>query len=310
MNKTTLVIMAAGIGSRFGGGIKQLEPVGPNNEIIMDYSIYDAISAGFNKIIFIIRKDIEKDFINIIENRIKSICDKLNIEIQYAFQDLNNIPKGIIVPKDRKKPWGTGHAILSCKELINEPFAVINADDYYGKQAFKNVYNFLQNYKKTEPNHFCMSGFILKNTLSENGGVNRGICKLDDNNYLTNIEEMNNIIKKDNKAFSNEKEIDLNSNVSMNMWGLTPEFLNLLEKGFESFFNNIEGNELKVEYELPTFIGELLEKNLISVKVLETSDRWFGVTYKEDKKFVVDSFKKLIEDGVYSKNLFENLIKK
>ena len=155
-----------------------------------------------------------------------------------------------------------------------------------------------------------MSGFILKNTLSENGGVNRGICKLDDNNYLTNIEEMNNIIKKDNKAFSNEKEIDLNSNVSMNMWGLTPEFLNLLEKGFESFFNNIEGNELKAEYELPTFIGELLEKDLISVKVLETSDRWFGVTYKEDKKFVVDSFKKLIEDGVYSKNLFENLIKK
>ena len=305
MNKTTLVIMAAGIGSRFGGGIKQLEPVGPNNEIIMDYSIYDAISAGFNKIIFIIRKDIEKDFINIIENRIKSICDKLNIEIQYAFQDLNNIPKGIIVPKDRKKPWGTGHAILSCKELINEPFAVINADDYYGKQAFKNVYNFLQNYKKTEPNHFCMSGFILKNTLSENGGVNRGICKLDDNNYLTNIEEMNNIIKKDNKAFSNEKEIDLNSNVSMNMWGLTPEFLNLLEKGFESFFNNIEGNELKAEYELPTFIGELLEKDLISVKVLETSDRWFGVTYKEDKKFVVDSFKKLIEDGVYSKNLYK-----
>ena len=215
------------------------------------------------------------------------------------------IPKGKIVPKDRKKPWGTGHAILSCKELINEPFAVINADDYYGKQAFKNVYNFLQNYKKTEPNHFCMSGFILKNTLSENGGVTRGICKLDDNNYLTNIEETTDIIKKDNKAFSNEKEIDINSNVSMNMWGLTPEFLNLLEKGFESFFNNIEGNELKAEYLLPAFIGELLEKDLISVKVLETSDRWFGVTYKEDKKFVVDSFKKLIEDGVYSKNLYK-----
>ena len=304
MNKTTLVIMAAGIGSRFGKGIKQLEPVGPNNEIIMDYSIHDAIAAGFNKIIFIIRKDIEKDFINIIGNRIKSICDKLNVEVQYAFQDLNNIPKGITVPKDRKKPWGTGHAILSCKELINEPFAVINADDYYGKQAFKNVYNFLQNYKKTEPNHFCMSGFILKNTLSENGGVTRGICKLDDNNYLTNIEETTDIIKKDNKAFSNEKEIDINSNVSMNMWGLTPEFLNLLEKGFESFFNNIEGNELKAEYLLPAFIGELLEKDLISVKVLETSDRWFGVTYKEDKKFVIDSFKKLIEDGVYSKNLY------
>ena len=304
MNKTTLVIMAAGIGSRFGGGIKQLEPVGPNNEIIMDYSIHDAIAAGFNKIIFIIRKDIEKDFINIIGNRIKSICDKLNVEIQYAFQDLNNIPKGITVPKDRKKPWGTGHAILSCKELINEPFAVINADDYYGKQAFKNVYNFLQNYKKTEPNHFCMSGFILKNTLSENGGVTRGICKLDDNNYLTNIEETTDIIKKDNRAFSNEKEIDINSNVSMNMWGLTPEFLDLLEKGFKSFFNNIEGNELKAEYLLPAFIGELLEKNLISVKVLETSDKWFGVTYKEDKKFVVDSFKKLIEDGVYSKNLY------
>ena len=149
-----------------------------------------------------------------------------------------------------------------------------------------------------------MSGFILKNTLSENGGVTRGICKLDDNNYLTNIEETTDIIKKDNRAFSNEKEIDINSNVSMNMWGLTPEFLDLLEKGFKSFFNNIEGNELKAEYLLPAFIGELLEKNLISVKVLETSDKWFGVTYKEDKKFVVDSFKKLIEDGVYSKNLY------
>lgn len=300
--KISLVIMAAGLGSRFGQGIKQLEPVGLNNEIIMDYSIHDAIKAGFNKIVFIIRKDIEEEFNKSIGNRIKNICDRLGVEVCYAFQSLEDLPKGIILPEGRKKPWGTGQAILACKDLINEPFAVINADDYYGKETFENIYNFFKEYNTSKSYEYCMSGFILKNTLSDNGGVTRGVCKVDRDNFLKEIVETKNIIKKDNK------EIDYNSNVSMNMWGFTPEFIELLEDGFKKFFENIEGEELTKEYLLPIYIGELLEKNKISVKVLKTNDRWFGITYKEDKDLVVNSFKKLIEKGEYSSNLFEDLL--
>lgn len=306
--KVSLVIMAAGLGSRFGQGIKQLEPVGLNNEIIMDYSIHDAIKAGFNKIIFIIRKDLEEEFDKVIGNRIKNICNRLGIEVCYAFQSLEDLPREIILPEGRKKPWGTGQAILACKNLVNEPFAVINADDYYGKEAFKNIYSFLSSCNKTKPYEFCMSGFVLKNTLSDNGGVTRGICKFNEDNYLEEIVETKNITKKDNKAFVNDKEIDYNSNVSMNMWGFNPEFIELLEEGFEKFFENIEGEELTKEYLLPIYIGELLKEKKISVKVLETNDKWFGITYKEDKDLVVNSFKELIEKGVYSNNLFEDLL--
>ena len=306
--KISLVIMAAGLGSRFGQGIKQLEPVGLNNEIIMDYSIHDAIKAGFNKIIFIIRKDIEEEFNKAIGNRIKNICDRLDVELCYAFQSLEDLPEGIILPDERKKPWGTGQAILACKNLVNEPFAVINADDYYGKEAFEKIYNFLKDYNTSESYKFCMSGFMLKNTLSDNGGVTRGVCKVDSDNFLKEIIETKNIIKKDNKAFSDDKEIDYNSNVSMNMWGFTPEFIELLEEGFKKFFENIKGEELTKEYLLPIYIGELLEKNKISVKVLKTNDKWFGITYKEDKDLVVNSFKNLIEKGEYSSNLFEDLL--
>lgn len=306
--KISLVIMAAGLGSRFGQGIKQLEPVGLNNEIIMDYSIHDAIKAGFNKIVFIIRKDIEEEFNKAIGNRIKNICDRLGVEVYYAFQSLEDLPENVTLPNERKKPWGTGQAILACKNLVNEPFAVINADDYYGKEAFENIYNFFKEYKSSKPYEYCMSGFILKNTLSDNGGVTRGVCKVEDDNFLKEIVETKNIIKKDDKAFVNDEEIDYNSNVSMNMWGFTPEFIELLEEGFKKFFENIEGEELTKEYLLPIYIGELLEKNKISVKVLKTNDRWFGITYKEDKDLVVNSFKKLIEKGVYSSNLFEDLL--
>lgn len=306
--KISLVVMAAGLGSRFGQGIKQLEPVGLNNEIIMDYSIHDAIKAGFNKIVFIIRKDIEEEFSKVIGNRIKNVCNRLGIEVCYAFQSLEDLPREIILPEGRKKPWGTGQAILSCKDLINEPFAVINADDYYGKEAFKNIYSFLSNCDKAKPYEFCMSGFVLKNTLSDNGGVTRGICKFNEDDYLEEIVETKNIIKKDNKAFVNDKEIDYNSNVSMNMWGFTPEFIELLEEGFKKFFENMEGEELTKEYLLPIYIGELLKEKKISVKVLETNDKWFGITYKEDKDLVVNSFKKLIEKGIYSNNLFEDLL--
>ena len=306
--KISLVIMAAGLGSRFGQGIKQLEAVGLNNEIIMDYSIHDAIKAGFNKIIFIIRKDIKEEFNKAIGNRIKNICDRLGIEVCYVFQSLEDLPEGIILPDERKKPWGTGQAILACKNLVNEPFVVINADDYYGKEAFENIYNFLKEYNTSKSYEYCMSGFILKNTLSDNGGVTRGICKVDSDNLLKEIVETKNIIKKDDKAFVDDKEIDYNSNVSMNMWGFTPEFMELLEEGFKKFFENIEGEELTKEYLLPIYIGELLEKNKISVKVLKTNDRWFGITYKEDKDLVVNSFKNLIEKGEYSSNLFEDLL--
>ena len=303
MTKISLVIMAAGIGSRFGGGIKQLEPVGPNGKIIMDYSIYDAIKSGFNKIIFIIRKDIEKNFKEVIGNRIEKICKKLNVEVHYVYQELENIPSDFKVPKERKKPWGTGHAVLACKDIIKEPFVVINADDYYGKNSFKNMYEFLSK----NNNKFCMVGFKLKNTLSDNGGVTRGICQVDKNDYLTEIIETSDITKIGKKVFAEENEIDINSNVSMNMWGLTPEFINTLEQGFIEFLEK-EVNNIKSEYLLPIFIGELLKENRIKVKVLETKDKWFGVTYKEDKELVKNSFKGLIERGEYQENLFEDIL--
>ena len=312
--KTSLVIMAAGIGSRFGGGIKQLEPVGMHGEIIMDYSIHDAIEAGFNKIIFIIRKDIEEAFREVIGERIEAICKQLNVEIDYAFQAIDDLPKGVKLPKDRTKPWGTGQAVLACKGLIKEPFAVINADDYYGKESFFKLHDFLEEYTPEKPTDFCAAGFILKNTLSENGGVTRGVCQVNENGYLTGIDETKNIVKVGNKAAVQKEDgqepIDENSHVSMNMWGLTPEFVGLLEEGFVEFFENIKGDEakeLKGEYLLPIYIDELLKKGTVSVRLLETQDKWFGVTYKEDKPVVVESFAKLIADGVYQKDLFADL---
>ena len=312
--KTALVIMAAGIGSRFGGGIKQLEPVGMHGEIIMDYSIHDAIEAGFNKIVFIIRKDIEDAFKEAIGNRIEKICSDLNVEIEYAFQERENLPEGIECPADRTKPWGTGQAVLACKDVLHEPFAVINADDYYGKEAFTKLHTFLENYTPEKANEFCMAGFILKNTLSENGAVTRGICETNTEGLLTAVHETSNIVKTADGAAVNEEgsltPVDADSYVSMNMWGLTPEFIDLLEKGFVEFFEKTDAVKiLKAEYLLPIYIDELLQKGEVSVKVLDSNDKWFGVTYKEDKDFVVDSFKKLIQNGVYEENLFDDLLK-
>lgn len=312
--KTALVIMAAGIGSRFGGGIKQLEPVGMHDEIIMDYSIHDAIEAGFNKIVFIIRKDIEDAFKEAIGNRIEKICSDLNVEIEYAFQERENLPEGIECPADRTKPWGTGQAVLACKDVLHEPFAVINADDYYGKEAFTKLHTFLENYTPEKANEFCMAGFILKNTLSENGAVTRGICETTADGLLTAVHETSNIVKTADGAAVNEDgtltPVDADSYVSMNMWGLTPEFIDLLEKGFVEFFEKTDAEKiLKAEYLLPIYIDELLQKGEVSVKVLDSNDKWFGVTYKEDKDFVVDSFKKLIQNGVYEEKLFDDLLK-
>lgn len=310
--KTTLVIMAAGIGSRFGGGIKQLAPVGMHGEIIMDYSIHDAIEAGFNKIVFIIRKDIKEAFKEAIGDRIEKICKDLNVEIAYAYQELDALPEGIELPKDRTKPWGTGQAVLACKDVLHEPFAVINADDYYGKEAFAKLHEFLVNYTPEKANEFCMAGFILKNTLSENGSVTRGVCELNGEGYLTAVHETHNIVKTEEGAAADTEEglkvIDPESYVSMNMWGLTPEFVGVLEDGFREFFENMGDKDiLKAEYLLPIYIDELLQADKVSVKVLDSHDKWFGVTYKEDKDYVVKSFAKLIEDGVYAERLFEDL---
>ena len=308
--QTTLLIMAAGIGSRFGGGIKQLEPVDETGHIIMDYSIHDAIEAGFNKVVFIIRKDIENEFKEVIGDRIAGICSEHNVTVDYAFQDINDIPG--VLPEGRTKPWGTGQAVLAAKDVLTTPFIVINADDYYGKESFFKLHDFLEEYTPEKPTDFCAAGFILKNTLSENGGVTRGVCQVNENGYLTGIDETKNIVKVGNKAAVQKEDgqepIDENSHVSMNMWGLTPEFVETLEKGFKEFFEKPDVDVLKGEYLLPIYIDELLQKGEVTVKVLETQDKWFGVTYKEDKDSVVESFKKLIEEGVYKEKLFDDIL--
>jgi len=302
MAKAALVIMAAGIGSRFGGGIKQLEPVGPNGEIIMDYSIYDAMEAGFDKVIFVIRKDLEKDFKEVIGNRIERV-----VEVAYAFQEKDDIPEPYKTRyADRKKPWGTGQAILACKDIVQEPFLVINADDYYGKEAYVEAYRYLtQSAKKSNKLQISMVGFVLGNTLSENGGVTRGICKVDENQVLLDVVETKNIIKTEKGAAiltdDQEIEVDANSPVSMNMWGLCPEFFEILEKGFSEFLEEKAEDYQKAEYLLPTIIGGLLRDEKAEVKVLKSNDRWFGVTYREDKEFVVASVKGLVDSGAYER---------
>jgi len=305
MGKATLVVMAAGIGSRFGGGIKQLAPVGPNGEIIMDYSIYDAMEAGFDKVVFVIRKDLEKDFKEVIGNRMEKI-----VEVAYAYQEVTDIPETYRTAyADRTKPWGTGQAILCCKDVVKEPFLVINADDYYGKQAYVEAYNHLvSEQKQNEKIQISMVGFVLGNTLSENGGVTRGVCKVDANQMLTDIVETKNIVKTEEGAAirteGGDIQIDISSPVSMNMWGLQPEFFDVLETGFDEFLQNCGEDYIKAEYLLPTIVGDLLGANKAEVTVLQSADKWFGVTYKEDKDAVMASVRGLVDAGVYPERLF------
>ena len=304
MSKVTLVVMAAGIGSRFGGGIKQLEAVGPNGEIIMDYSIHDALEAGFNKVVFVIRKDLEKDFKEIIGRRMEKL-----VEVEYAYQELNDIPERFLKKTEgRKKPWGTGQAILCCKDVVDEPFLVINADDYYGKEAYREAYAYLTGRKDDNAYEACMVGFVLKNTLSDNGGVTRGVCKVDEHRMLSEIVETSNIVKTaEGAAVQTESglvPIDVESEVSMNMWGLSPKFFEVLDKGFDEFLEKLNPENLKGEYLLPTIIGDLLKEGKMKVEVRKSHDEWFGVTYKEDKPDVVAAIQKLITDGVYPEKLF------
>ena len=299
--QTTLLIMAAGIGSRFGGGIKQLEPVDEQGHIIMDYSIHDAIEAGFNKVVFIIRKDIENEFKDVIGNRIEAVCKAHSVTVEYVFQDINDIPGEL--PEGRTKPWGTGQAVLAAKDVLTTPFVVINADDYYGKEGFREIHDYL-----VKGGQSCMAGFVLKNTLSDNGGVTRGICKMDEYNNLTEIVETSNIVKNAEGAVADGVKLDTESLVSMNMWGLAPEFLKTLESGFQYFFEKVvPENLIKEEFLIPTFIGELLAEGRISVKVLRTNDTWYGMTYKEDVAAVKDSFREMLEKGIYREELFADL---
>lgn len=307
MRETALVIMAAGIGSRFGGGIKQLEPMGPGGEIIMDYSIHDALEAGFNKIVFIIRKDLEQDFREIIGRRIEKIAP-----VEYVYQELDRLPEGYTVPEGRKKPWGTGHAVLMVKDLVKEPFMVINADDYYGKEGFRKLHDYMVRDMDTRSDVYeiCMGGFILANTLSENGTVTRGVCQMNPDGTLKSVEETYGIQVKDGRLEASDVDgspvqVSLDQHVSMNMWGLPPRFLDELEKDFPRFLDNIREGDLKAEYLLPTIIGNLVRAGRARVRVLETRDKWFGVTYREDKEAVVAAIRRLIADGVYKERLYD-----
>ena len=307
MKKTALVIMAAGIGSRFGGGLKQLEPVGPGGEIIMDYSIHDALEAGFDRIVFVIRHDLEKDFREVIGDRIEKIAP-----VSYAFQELDDIPSGFTVPQDRKKPWGTGQAVLSVRDIVNEPFLVINADDYYGKEVFQKIHDYMTgDMDENAPVYdICMGGFILANTLSDNGGVTRGVCEVGEDEILRAVRETYNIIKTAEGLTASDKEgnpvtVREDQHVSMNMWGLTPAFIKELERGFPEFLSGLKEGDLKSEYLLPTIIDQMIKDGRARVKVLETRDHWFGVTYKEDKEGVAESIRALISQGVYPEKLFQ-----
>ena len=288
-NKMTLAVLAAGMGSRFGG-LKQIEPLGPNGQVIIDYSVYDAVEAGFNKAVLIIKKEIEHDFREVIGKRIEKMID-----VDYAFQELDKVPSWFNVPQDRTKPWGTGHAILCARDVIDSPFAVINSDDYYGKEAYGLIYDFLS--KGTD--EFCMAGFQLKNTLTDNGTVSRGVCEVGADGKLSSIVERTKI--KDCKYTDDgETWFDLPDDtlVSMNMWGYTTKVFDFLEEGFDKFLKD-NGTALKSEYFLPLMVDDVIKTGKTSVSVLPTNSRWYGVTYKEDKDSVVKAFKELTDKGLY-----------
>ena len=307
MKDTALVIMTAGIGSRFGGGIKQLEPVGPGGEIIMDYSIHDAMEAGFNKVIFIIRKDLEKDFKEIIGNRIEKL-----IPVEYAYQELEDLPAGYEVTPGRTKPWGTVQAVLSVKGMVDGPFLVINADDYYGREGFRKIHDYMAERMDSQSDVYdiCMGGFVLSNTLSDNGTVTRGVCQVDEQGILTNVTETYNIQMKEDGLHATDESgapvsISPSQPVSMNMWGLPAGFVQELENGFPAFLDSLKEGDIKSEYLLPKIIDNLVQNKRARVTVLDTPDKWFGVTYKEDKQAVTDAIRGLIEAGVYKEKLFE-----
>lgn len=304
MKKPILVIMAAGMGSRYGGQ-KQIDPIDEQGHIIIDFSIYDAIAAGFRKVIFVIKEENREVFHSAIGYRVEK-----HVEIEYVYQDIFNIPKGYKVPEGRVKPWGTGHAILSCIKAISGPFAVINADDYYGKSAFRVMYDYLSTHRDSDQYKYAMVGYDVENTLTENGFVSRGVCEVDKDNNLVTINERTHIEKRNDKAAYTEDginflDIEKGTKVSMNFWGFTNSILTELDMKFSEFLKeNLDMNPLKSEFYIPSVVDELIKENKAEVKVLESADRWYGVTYKEDKEQVVKAIKNLKEMGLYPENLF------
>lgn len=302
----TLVVLAAGLGTRFAGGIKQLQPVGPNGEIIMEYSIHDAIEAGFNRIIFIIRHDIQALFDAAIGSRIRAVCAEKGVEVLCAYQEKENLPGGFVCPPERIKPWGTGHALLSCKGMLHDGFVVLNADDYYGKDSFRKAYGFLDSLEADSEGVYGLIGFRLGNTLSDHGGVTRGLCRTEDG-WLTHIVETKNVIKNRDGAqaevFGEVRNIPGDIPVSMNMWGFTPDVLDKLETRFVEFLEE-NVHQPKSEFLIPVEMGELLHRQAIRIRVLPTSSRWFGMTYAEDIPGVREAFREMAEDGTYVSPLF------
>ena len=305
MKKPVLVIMAAGMGSRYGG-LKQIDPVDEQGDIIMDFSLFDARRAGFEKVVFIIKKQNEKDFREAVGDRISQ-----QMEVSYVFQELTNLPEGFSVPEGRIKPFGTGHAILSCIDEIDGPFAVINADDYYGADAFVKIYDYLSSHQDDDKYRYCMVGYILGNTLTDHGHVARGVCSTDEKGYLADIHERTHIEKtKDGAAYTEDDgqtwtDISTDSIVSMNMWGFSASILKELKERFSLFLQeNLEKNPLKCEYFLPSVVDALLKEDKATVEVLTSRDKWYGVTYREDKAVVSAAMKQMKEDGKYPMELW------
>lgn len=297
----TLVIMAAGMGSRYGG-LKQIDPVGQNGEFILDYSIYDAKLAGFDKVVFIIKEENLTLFQETVGDRVAK-----NIQVEYVFQRIEDIPRGMVLPQDRAKPWGTAQAVLCCKDIVKENFAVINADDFYGREAFFLLAEFLKQ-PQTGTSHFCMVGYVLENTLTENGHVARGVCSVNKEGYLTNVTERTKIERIEDIVYyfeGNDKfEIDVKSIVSMNCWGFTTEIFKAIENNFLCFLKDNQENILKAEYFLPFVVDDLLKVNQCDVKVLKSKAKWYGVTYHEDKEKVMNYIASQMEQGVYPKKLW------
>ncbi len=299
--KPTLLILAAGLGSRYGG-VKQMDKIGPSGESIIDYSIYDAIRAGFGKVVFVLNPTIENDFREIYEPRLKG-----KIETGFVLQEISNIPEGIEFNPERVKPWGTGHAVMMAKDVINEPFAVINADDFYGRDAYRVMSDYLQSLTNNQTD-YSMVGYLLKNTISEFGSVSRGVCSLDENSFLTGVVERTSIVRKGDKIVyeenGSEVEIDENSIVSMNFWGFTPRFFEQLDRDFRKFIVE-NANQLKAEFFIPLVVNNLIKSNEASIKVLKSTAQWFGVTYREDKPVTIQKVKELVEKGIYPENLWK-----
>ena len=308
MAKPILVVMAAGMGSRYGG-LKQVDPVGPNTEALLEYSIFDAKRAGFETVVFVINENIEEEFKAKVGDRVAK-----RMQVRYAYQKLDKIPEGFEIPEGREKPWGTAHAILSAKDQIDSSFAVINADDYYGPKAFRKIFNFLsdtQSFSRGRLN-MAMVGFQLKNTVSEHGSVSRGICTVDDDGYLQGIDEKTDIVSRRDGIYFTEddgesyEELDPNTIVSMNIWGFPEEILKYMEIGFRDFLNkDIQKDPLKAEFYLPTVVETLLDQNKARVRVLRSNDKWYGVTYKEDKEGVVNAIRRKIRERSYPEDLYE-----